>query len=395
MTDIKYDFFDRSFDVSTANKKTQGTDINKKYVELVYPGDNKKPTLSYDGMQFYPVRLVISGSSGSTDFDYVMVLETVSKVNEISGPKLFIQLKIKNDNANANGSLTTLFSAIGTDTATLRPAIVNLNSLLGDPTVYPAKHAIYKNTSADLTLYINPVISLKLDDSAKRVLTGGASLATIFSTITAEDSTFKVKEIILVASPLMQRQRCTRSSDNSSTVVSVVKPTTSSVQTNILVLVIIGLCVAAFFPTIYYGLVCFPAGTKPREAIHLIYLIGALSMVMPLFVRGFKDGDPAAQVWGVGIIVLVLIFGWQYYDLSSKMILKCGVDDTVINVNISGHFGNISKNYLFFILFVLCLLPLFISAMVKSADDSLFGGLVGGQAIIMVIAVCLFGIYGK
>jgi hypothetical protein len=339
MTNIKYDFFDQSFDVSTANTKVQGTN---KYVELNYPGDNKKPVLSYDGMQFYPVRLVISSLSGNNLIDYVMVLETVSKVNGVLGHKLFIKMNIKHESTATNGSLTTLFSAIGTNTTALKPATVNLNSLLGDPIVYPAKHTIYKNTSADLTLYIAPAITVKLDDRVKPILTGNVILVDIFKTITADDAMKKVKQITLVASPLTQRQRCTRSTDNASKPVAVVKPPNMpNVQTNILVFIIIGLCVAAFFPTIYSMFVCLPAGKAQNHgAIHMIYFTFATLISAVLTADGFYNGNTDSQVLGVGMIIIMLISFWQYSHLSSNMLLKCGTEH-VTRMSFMSQFGQL------------------------------------------------------
>ena len=383
MTDIKYSFFDQPFDVSTANLKTQPT-TNAKYVELVYPRDNNKPVLSYNNLMFYPSRLVIARSSSPT-VDYVLYMETVNSSN---ANKLFINMMLKRDASKPDGDLTKLFEQIKINTATANPAIVNLNSLFGSPSV---KHKINKSsTSEDLTLNINDVITTKIDD-VTLILTGSFSVTETFPTLTTTQNTSS-KDVLLIYSHLTQRQRCTRSTDNASKTVPVVTATTSSVQTNILVLVILGLCVAAFFPSIYYGLVCLPAGGVTNHAkIHLIYLIGALSMVIPLFVRGFRDGDPAAQVWGIGIIVLVLIFGWQYVDLSRKLILKCGGNNVVLSdTSIFSHLSaGVENNKLFLFVFIVSLFILWVSALAMSPNGEVFSGLLAGQAIITVIAIFL------
>jgi len=381
MTDIKYSFFDQPFDVSTENVKIQTT--GAPYVELVYPRDNNKPVLSYNNLMFYPSRLVIARSSSSPTVDYVLYLETVNSSNV---SKLFINMMLKHDETKPDGDLTQLFNQIKINTATAKPAIVNLNSLFGAPSV---THKINKNTSADLTLYINDVITTKIAN-VKAILTNTSNFSVTekFPTFTQQNT--NPKDVLLIYSHLTQRQRCTRSTDNASKTVAVVnQPTTSSVQTNILVLVILGLCVAAFFPSIYYGLVCLPAGGDTHHAkIHLIYLIGALSMVIPLFVRGFRDGDPAAQVWGIGIIVLVLIFGWQYVDLSRKLILKCDGTNTVLSGSIISHLSKGTDDNSIF-LFILILFPFWVSALAMSSNGEVFSGLLAGQAIITVIAILL------
>ena len=376
-----YDFFDQSFDVNASNVKTHST--GNTYIELNYPGDNNKPVLKYNELYYYPYQLVIAKRTADPNKEYVMVIETFSKVNGVNSNKMFIHVNLVNSSSSPNTSLTALFAAPS-------PAIVSLNALFGDPSVSSGQNKIYNKTSPDLTLYIANTITVKIEDNLKKITGTAVGLPSIFPTIT--DSTEpNPKDVSLKLSQLTQRQRCTRSIDKASTVVPIVKANPTSVQTNILVLVILGLCVAAFFPSIYYGLVCLPAGDKTEHgAIHAIYLLGALSLIVPLFVRGFKDGDLAAQVWGVGIVVLVLIFGWQYVNLSSKQRLRCVDSDVMTNFNVLAHFGQFFEKRIISILLLAGLVTFGISASVKSADDAIFGWLMGTQAIITVVAPWVF-----
>lgn len=291
--------------------------------------------------------------------------------------------------SQTEGPLTQLFNA----TTTPAKATVNLNSLFGEAAISDVTHKINKSsTSSSFTLHIKDTVTVNVNLN-NTTLTSPADLATILPTMSTSATENSPQSISLIHSLLTQRQRCTRSTDNASPSVAVVKASTSSVQTNILILVIIGLCIAAFFQPIYSGLICFPSGNKNHGAIHMLYLIGALSIAMPLFVRGFKDGDVDSQVWGVGIVVIMLIFGWKYAELSGNDMLKCS-GSPVININFLGQIGQLGENKRVVGLLLFVLFPFWVSAFTQTSDSNVFSWLLGTQAVITGIAIFAFNKYG-
>jgi hypothetical protein len=390
MTEIKYNFSNHVFPISNKNIKTQGTlQGTLKYFELTYPvANDSTPIFKYDKTNYYPLKLIITKL---LDASFNMVIETIGRKDGENQNKLYVSVILANDNTSPKQPLTTLFAAISANTNTVANIDIQLNSLFDGLPSTPSNKLRKSNTSPDLTLHITPAITTKLGVDT---ILGNAVMADICKTLTSADGGSEVGTNLKVSlSELIQRQKCTRSTDNASPSTQVVaKPKPSNIQTSILALVIIGLCIAAFFQDIYSIVVCLPVGSQGNNgAIHMIYAIGMVCIAIPLMVRGFKDGDLDAQVWGIGLIFLILIFFWKFNMLASEMKLNCSagpVLDKKMVVQLKELFGEgkIIKTTLY----IMIHLSFLITASVKSTEVALFNGMLGGQAAVTVLFVLLF-----
>ncbi len=378
--ELRYSFDDQLFDIGSNSIKQSN---NKSYAELTYPIPNErtKPVLKYKDAHYVPVRILIV-STGSTDYNYDFVLETQKLQDETS--KIFVAFKLKHDDGASatNGPLTDAFTQL-TISETAKKNI-NLTPLFGQLSGIN----IHDGTSPKhLTIHGSNVITTKLAS-----ITGLSNSATIVEII----QTFKPDpgsggtEITLTQSSLTVRQRCTRSSDMASPSTSVVakKMDTENYLTNLLFIIIMALTIAAFFPTVYTGMVCFfVSGDKPpHSVIHIIYLMSIMLLIIPLFVRGFKDGDLNAQIWGIGLLSLCLIFYVKYAETSTAMQLKCG-DKIVDNIPLSEYFTNLPE-YLkkpHVIVLFLLMMGASVVACVYSKFDEVYKGMMGTICVFLVV----------
>ena len=387
--ELKFSFDYQTFDISSGNIK------NSQYAELNYPQfDNKisKPVIKYNEIHYFPIRILITGKDASDN--YICVLETKDKDNTKT---LYVSFKLIHDNTVAVGPLTEAFDAL--NNTQKKTVNINLHNVFKDTNFANGK--IFTSSTAPnyLTLHITTPITYKLYATAPGI--PNTSISTIINTYTPEAASGGT-DILIKESALTVRQRCTRASDNASPSVSVVpKSKTPNYLTNLLFVMIMCLTVAGFYSPIYSGLVCFfaPKGDK-HGAIHIIYLIAVLSLVIPLFVRGFKDGDLDSQIWGAGLVVLALIFYMKYNEMSNQQILKCGgvVANMSMSEQISQFFrlftdssGKLNYKLIGLIVFVLCGLASFlITASIYSTNEDLYKGMMGGMCFL--IFILLFGV---
>ncbi len=388
-TPLKYSFPDQRFDIKPENLIIHS---GKKYFKINYPAD-ASPVFRYGDKLCYPVSISIKKGEDAS-VDNIFVLETVSKVNDKLGIKIFVRMKLKHDTTagSADGPLTALFGAIAkADSAmpikTSNGVVVNLSGLFNDPAMNNVSNKLHKQTSDDLTLNISSTISTNLNSGVSTIITDDTSMTEIYSTLTTNGDT--QIDVSIVPAPLRQVNKCRRSSDQGSPA-SFSSKNEPNVMSNVMVITIIGLTMAAFFPMIYSGLVCIPAGdTNKYYAIHILYLIGALSIVIPLIVRGFKDGDMDAQVWGFGIIGIMLIFFWQFNHLSVKQNLMCNsqmVDNKTISEQFSSFFRSGWKVYVL----ISIITALMITASSLSYNADVFRALVFTQAALTFAGAYIF-----
>lgn len=398
MVDLKFSFPDQRFDVKPDNLKTvSGTTPVTRYFKMDYPAD-ANPVFRYGDKLFYPVSITItkSDAANASNYDYNFYLETVSKVNNTPGNKLFVQMRLKHDTTagSADGPLTGLFGSIAKTQDTTNGVVVNLTGLFTDAAVKDSQLKILKKTSEHLTLQVVPVISTNLNTSVSAVITDST---TIDRLITAYGTAEAIETAVaVIPAPLRQVNKCTRSSDNGSPSSFNLKNeiNTSNIMSNIMVLTIVGLAMAAFFPIIYSGLVCIPAGDSASDdryhAIHILYLLGSLSIFVPLIVRGFKDGDMDAQIWAWGILGIMVIFFWQFNHLSVKQLLLCN-SQNVANAGIGAQISAFIKSLTWKMYIVLAALLAFMSAASSlSSKAGTFRGLVIAQAVLTLVGPYIF-----
>jgi len=380
--ELRYSFDDQLFDIGSNSIKQSN---NKSYAELTYPIPNErtKPVLKYKDAHYVPVKILIV-STGNANYD--VVLETQKLQDETI--KIFVAFKLTHSENEANGPLTDAFNKLSQlNEQSSSSANINLNNLFSK---LNNTNINYSTSPNHLTVH-GGSITTKLADISSKLITSATIGDIIPSGYTSSSAAgAKNTQITLTQSSLTVRQRCTRSSDMASPSTSVVakKMDTENYLTNLLFIIIMALTIAAFFPTVYTGMVCFfVSGDKPpHSVIHIIYLMSIMLLIIPLFVRGFKDGDLNAQIWGIGLLSLCLIFYVKYAETSTAMQLKCG-DKIVDNIPLSEYFTNLPE-YLkkpHVIVLFLLMMGASVVACVYSKFDEVYKGMMGTICVFLVV----------